>query len=203
MLACTCLGRTAGACRPAGLQRGEPGRRSPGAGSLPAGARPASQGQLSFQDPRTRAHYVGGTGIHSGASEASWRRRGSGVSGRAAALGSGEEFRGEAVTQAALGADAAARAVRGLQDPKVPEGRMAAEPLRRAQPRDATAHHQHPRPAAHGLRLAATRCHRAVRAGPRSSEVQRRLGAGLRDGGGAGAGLEVAEGRGWDSGAGP
>lgn len=39
---------------------------------------------------------------------------------------------------------------------------MAAEPLRGAQPRDAAAHHQHPRAEAGGLGVAAARLHRAV-----------------------------------------
>lgn len=49
-----------------------------------------------------------------------------------------------AVTEAAFRADAAPGAGGGLQDSQVWSSPVAAEPLRSAQPRDATAHQQHP-----------------------------------------------------------
>lgn len=57
-----------------------------------------------------------------------------------------------AVTEAAFRADAAPGAGGGLQDSQVWSSPVAAEPLRSAQPRDATAHQQHPRAGRrHGL----------------------------------------------------
>jgi hypothetical protein len=50
-----------------------------------------------------------------------------------------------AVTEAAFRADAAPGAGGGLQNPQVWSSPVAAELLRSAQPRDAAAHHQHPR----------------------------------------------------------
>lgn len=50
-----------------------------------------------------------------------------------------------AVTEAAFRADAAPGAGGGLQDPQVWSSRVAAESLCSTQPRDAAAHHQHPR----------------------------------------------------------
>lgn len=65
---------------------------------------------------------------------------------------------------------------------------MAAKSLHRAQPRDAAAHHQHPRAAARGLHAAAAWLHRAGRDGRRASP---QLGGEERTeeaGGGPGAG---------------
>lgn len=79
-------------------------------------------------------------------------------------MGWGEGGLRKTVTEAALGADAAPGPGRSLQDPKMRGGGVAAEPLGRAQPRDASAHHQHSRPA-RALRAAAPRVH--VAAAPR------------------------------------